>query len=208
LKLLVRMTDSTYRAWLVDLDGTLYRPLALKLVMGAELTLLGRRSLATVRRFRHEHERLRRESSTPVDGPFALQVARTAEALGVEAEDVERTITEWMITRPAKWLYPLRRRQLLEQIAAFRAAGGRTAIVSDYPATAKLCALRADRLFDTVVANGEPNGPRRLKPSPDGLLLAAEQLGVLPGECLVIGDREDADGAAARAAGMAFRRVG
>jgi hypothetical protein len=76
-----------------------------------------------------------------------------------------------MITRPAKWLRPLRRQRLLDQISAFRATGGRTAIVSDYPASVKLRALGADHLFDAVVANGEPDGPRRLKPYPDGMIL-------------------------------------
>lgn len=202
-----RMTDLQYRAWLVDLDGTLYRPLPVKLAMGVELALLGGRSLTTVRRFRREQERLRRELSSQVESPFALQVARTAQALGLEPSAVEQVIAEWMIVRPAKWLHPLRRRPLLGEIVAFRASGGRTAIVSDYPASVKLRALRAEALFDAVVANGEPDGPRWLKPHPDGMLKAANKLGVLPSECLVIGDRDDADGAAARAAGMSFRRV-
>jgi HAD superfamily hydrolase (TIGR01549 family) len=62
-------------------------------------------------------------------------------------------------------------------------------------------------LFDVVIASGEPSGPPRLKPAPDGYLLAAERLGVVPAGCLVIGDRDDTDGEAARRAGMAFRRV-
>jgi len=202
------MTERRYRAWLVDLDGTLYRAFPLKLLMGLELGLLGGRSLAIVRRFRREHEQLRRELTSPVDSPFALQVARTAEALGAEPAVVEQVVSEWMITRPARWLGPLRRRGLLAEIAAFRAAGGRTASVSDYPATVKLRALGAEQLFDVVVASGEPGGPRRLKPDPDGMLLASDKLGVSPSECLVIGDRDDADGAAARAAGMGFRKIG
>ena len=63
-------------------------------------------------------------------------------------------------------------------------------------------------LFDVVVASGEPGGPSRLKPHPGGMLKAADALGVAPRDCLVIGDREDADGVAAQAAGMAFRLVG
>ncbi|HEV8245640.1 MAG TPA: HAD family hydrolase, partial [Polyangiaceae bacterium] len=77
--------------------------------------------------------------------------------------------------------------------------------VSDYPAQRKLAALGTPELFDVVVASGEPGGPRRLKPHPEGFLRAAEALGVAPARCLVIGDREDADGLAARAAGMGFR---
>jgi HAD superfamily hydrolase (TIGR01549 family) len=112
-----------------------------------------------------------------------------------------------MIERPGRWLAAFRRRALLAEIEAFRSAGGRTALVSDYPARRKLEALGASALFDAVVASGEPGGPRRLKPHPDGYLRAAELLEVEPVSCLVIGDRDDADGEAARAAGMAFRRI-
>jgi HAD superfamily hydrolase (TIGR01509 family) len=80
-------------------------------------------------------------------------------------------------------------------------------LVSDYPALKKLHALGHANLFDTVVASGEAEGPRRLKPHPDGYLAAASRLGIEPEHCLVIGDRIDADGKAAEAAGMQFRLV-
>jgi HAD superfamily hydrolase (TIGR01549 family) len=100
-----------------------------------------------------------------------------------------------------------KRRSLLRRISEHRKAGGRTAVVSDYPARHKLEAMQVTELFDVVVASGEPGGPKRLKPDPDGYLLAARTLGVEPTQCLVIGDRLDADGAAARAAGMAFHLI-
>lgn len=71
----------------------------------------------------------------------------------------------------------------------------------------KLRALAVQDLFDVVVASGEDHSPRNLKPDPEGYLRAAELLQVEPAQCLVIGDREDADGAAARAANMGFRLV-
>jgi len=85
-----------------------------------------------------------------------------------------------------------------------------SAVVPDgngIPARRKLAALGAAALFDAVVASGEPGAPGALKPSPEGYLAAATLHGVAPAECHVIGDREDADGEAARRAGMAFRRV-
>jgi len=197
----------TTRAWLVDLDGTLYTARWVKLAMAAELALGGWSAVGTLRRFRKEHELLRDELDRDVESPFALQVERTALALGVERVVVERHVTEWMIERPQKWIRRFARRELLGEIASFRAGGGKTALVSDYPASGKLLALEATGLFDVVVASGEQGGPKRLKPHPDGYLEAARRLGVEPGDCLVIGDREDADGAAARAAGMGFRRV-
>ena len=193
-------------ALLVDLDGTLYAQAPVRLAMAAELSLLGWSALRILRRFRHEQEALR---ALELEGdPFALQLERTAAALGESPAAVEALVQAWMIERPGKWLSLFRRRALLEEIRAFRAAGGRTALVSDYPARKKLAALGAAPLFEVIVASGEPAGPTRLKPHPSGVLRAAAALGVDPARCLVIGDRADADGAAARTAGMAFRQVG
>jgi len=193
-------------AWLVDLDGTLYRGAPVRLAMALELVLLGAHVALLLRRFRKEHEALR---DLELEGdPFRLQIERTAQALGRPADDIERVVRNWMIERPARWLGLFRRRALLREIAEFRAAGGRTALVSDYPARRKLEALGASDLFDVVVASGEPGGPQRLKPHPNGMLRAAAALSIAPERCLVIGDRNDADGLAARSAGMAFRLMG
>jgi putative hydrolase of the HAD superfamily len=193
------------KAWLIDLDGTLYVPFPVKLAMAAELALLGAGAALLLRRFRHEHEAVR---SLGLEGdPFRHQIERTAAALGLSTDEVEGRVRTWMIDRPGKWLRLFRRRSLLAEIAAFRHAGGKTALVSDYPASQKLRSLGSLELFDVVVASGEPGGPSRLKPHPSGMLRAADQLGVSAADCLVIGDRTDADGVAAQAAGMAFRLV-
>jgi len=209
-------------AWLVDLDGTLYRAAPVRLCMALELLMTGRSWIAAIRTFRQCHEMLRQAhqgDSHGCDGmespaehaadsdPYRQQLAMTARRLGRDPEVLEAGLAEWMQQRPGKWLALFRRRRLLAQIAAFKQQGGRTALVSDYPARLKLAALGAAGLFDVVVASGEPGGPRRLKPDPHGYLLAAQRLGVPPAACLVIGDRDDADGEAARRAGMRFCRV-
>jgi beta-phosphoglucomutase-like phosphatase (HAD superfamily) len=109
-----------------------------------------------------------------------------------------------MFDRPARWVRAFRRKTLISRIHQFRERGGRTALVSDYPARQKLGALGVAELFDAIVACGEPRGPCRLKPDPEGVLLAAELLAVAPSACLVIGDRWDVDREAARRANMAF----
>jgi HAD superfamily hydrolase (TIGR01549 family) len=196
---------SRYQAWLVDLDGTLYRQTPVKLAMAAELLLFGWGSIATLRTFRHAHEELRllTDGATDEKSPFERQLELAARKLGRETPVVERHVREWMFERPLKWVARAKRQALLTALADYRAGGGKTALVSDYPATAKLRALDAHTLFDIVVSNGEPGGPRRLKPDPEGYLAAAERLGIAPQHCLVIGDRDDADGQAARNAGMA-----
>jgi FMN phosphatase YigB (HAD superfamily) len=195
------------RAWLLDLDGTLYHARRLKLVMLWELRRASPAALATLRRFRQEHEWLRRHQTSPLTDPFQAQLERTAEARGTSVAEVAATVQHWMFACPGRWLRRFRRTSLLQAAYAFRAEGGRIAVVSDYPARAKLLALDCEDLAECVVACGEAKGPRWLKPHPDGYSLAAERLGVSAAECLVIGDRIDADGAAAERAGMAFQRV-
>ncbi len=201
------VTNSDYSAWLFDLDGTLYSPTPVKLAMAAELLSGGLRDLAAVRRFREEHEALREEGGEYSPSPYREQLERAAKSLGITADALEPRIVEWMQERPCRWITRFARKPLIAELRAFRAAGGKTALVSDYPGSRKLQAMGLSAEFDVVVCNGESGGPLRLKPAPDGYLLAAERLECTAEACLVIGDREDADGQAARSAGMGFRKV-
>ena len=153
--------DSTqqYRAWLVVLDGTMYRAPFVKLAMATELLLGHWRAIPVLRKFRRVHETLRKELNEPVDDPYHLQLVRTAQMVDQHVEKVEQLVTEWMIKRPRKWLRLFRRRRLSTKIEQHRRNGGKTALVSDYPADDKLFALRATELFDVVIANGQAGGP-------------------------------------------------
>ena len=198
---------SAFSAWLIDLDGTLYRPRPVKIAMGLQLCFASSHTRKVIRSFRHEHEVLRASEVTAIDQPFTEQLSRTAQRLGCPIEQVRAVIDDWMFARPGRWLRRFRREGLIKEIAQFKANGGRTALISDYPARVKLQALEVTGLFDVVVANGETDERYRLKPAPDALLLAARLLEVAPAECLVLGDRPDADGLAAQRAGMAFRLI-
>ena len=202
--------STQYSAWLVDLDGTLYKSRPVQLAMALELLLFGWGAIKILRTFRHAHEELRGirpDALALASSPFQRQLDHAAQKLSRPSADVERTVREWMFRRPLKWVARSKRTALLLQLARFRESGGKLALVSDYPAAAKLEALGAAGLFDLVVSNGEPGGPSRLKPDPEGYLSAARRLGVGPEACLVIGDRDDADGVAARAAGMAVHII-
>ena len=196
-----------YAAWLIDLDGTLYRALPVKVAMGLELLGADRRVRNVIRAFRREHEAMRLTDLPPEADAFAVQLARTAERLDCTIDFVRTIVDDWMFARPGRWLRRFQRSSLLAEITQFRANGGRTALVSDYPARTKLLALHATGLFDTVIANGETERPYRLKPSPEPFLMAATALNLPTAQCLVLGDRNNADGLAAQRAGMAFRRI-
>src|SRR5688500_2868375 len=55
------LTDGGARAWLCDLDGTLYHAGGVKWWMAAELLVLGPQHIPLLRAFRHAHEALRAE---------------------------------------------------------------------------------------------------------------------------------------------------
>lgn len=191
----------------MDLDGTLYRPLLVKLAMGLSLVLKGQRALPGIKAFRAAHEKVRGQDLPAGRNPYQAQLELAAEASGWELERLSQTVEEWMIERPGPWLKRAMRGALVAQIEAHVRAGGSCALVSDYPASKKLGAMGIEHLFSAVVCSGEPGGPSQLKPDPEGYLLAAKALGVEPSACLVIGDRQDADGEAAKRAGMGFRLI-
>ncbi|MDR2404388.1 MAG: HAD family hydrolase [Spirochaetaceae bacterium] len=87
----------------------------------------------------------------------------------------------------------------------FASLAGRSfpfAVYSDYPlATERLSALGMDRAY------GKRYGPEHFgaqKPAVRPFLSIAADLGVPPDRTLVVGDRNDTDGAGAAAAGMAY----
>jgi len=199
--------SACHDAWLVDLDGTLYRATPLRMLMAAELALCGWSAIRVLRRFRQEHERLRHEREPAASTPYALQIERTAAALGLSANRVAHVVQQWMQERPRKWLPRCIRASLVRHMERFRDDGGRIAVVSDYPAGGKLSALGISSLVDAVIASGETAELKRLKPAPDGYLLAAAKVGAAAERCLVIGDRRETDGMAAQAAAMNFLHV-
>jgi beta-phosphoglucomutase family hydrolase len=77
---------------------------------------------------------------------------------------------------------------VLNLMLSLRSAGWKMALVSSTPAeNIKLVtrSLEINSLFDTIVSDKDV---LRGKPDPEGFLLAAERLGVAPGNCVVIED--------------------
>lgn len=93
------------------------------------------------------------------------------------------------------------RREALALLEAVRAAGITQAALSDFPCRRKIAALGLDRYFEV---RHDAASLGFWKPSP-ALFSEVERLhGVLPAEHLHVGDRDDTDGAGARAVGCAF----
>jgi FMN phosphatase YigB (HAD superfamily) len=115
---------------------------------------------------------------------------------GYEPDEVKAVVREWMENRPLPLLGALRTRGA-EQLFAHLAKDHVLGVHSDYRSERKLAALGLSAHL-TVAA--EDVG--RLKPDPAGLewLMAAAR--AEPSRTLMIGDRDDRDGEAARRAGV------
>jgi FMN phosphatase YigB (HAD superfamily) len=80
------------------------------------------------------------------------------------------------------------------------------AVLSDYDSVnERLYNLGIDSNHFSITASCEASGA--LKPSPKSFLQIANNWGIPPEQLLVVGDRDDTDGAAARNAGMKFIQI-
>lgn len=195
-----------------DVDGTLYRQGGLRRAMLLRLLFEAfsspRSSIATfraLRAYRRAQEHLR---EAPVEGALAAAQLRIAcRESGVAEEVVARTVARWMDAEPLPLLERFVDPALRTLLATARSRGLRLGVLSDYPAAAKLEAMKLTEFFDAVVSahDAEVN---RFKPHPSGLVEALRRLGALPAQALYVGDRSDVDAAVARAVGVACIIVG
>lgn len=192
------------RAVVFDVDGTLYDQRTMRLRMARELALRCLARPATLREarilktFRRLREELADEEAT---GIGRLQYARTAERLGLPPDRVEAVVEEWILRRPLRHAAACRRAGARRLFSELRDGGRRVGVWSDYPAAGKLAAMGL--AADTVVAATDPEIDR-LKPHPAGLARLLEVFGVSSDEALMIGDRDERDGEAARRLGCPY----
>jgi HAD superfamily hydrolase (TIGR01549 family) len=197
---------STVRAILFDLDGTLYRQSQLRRMMLLRLLrghvlhpLRGARTFRALEAYRRAQEHLR-ERLEPCD--LAQEQIRVAcETSGATTEFLTDCVERWMDRSPLDLLARNIRVGLVEFLDWAKRNEMPMSVLSDYPAQAKLEALGVAHYFDLALSAQSPE-IGTFKPSPRGLVVLAERLGVPPEECLYIGDRPEVDGAAAQAAGM------
>lgn len=194
------------RAVLFDVDGTLYDQARMRRTMAGELLRLPLREPANALRvwrglsaFRRAQETLRRCETENFSA--ATQYEHAASASGLTVAAVRRIVDEWMFQRPLEHLAACRAEGLDALLAFLSDCGVRLGVLSDYPAAGKLRALGIDQYFSLVLCATDSD-VLAFKPRPNGFLAAARRWGLAPQEILAVGDRADADGAGAAAAGM------
>ena len=184
-----------------DVDGTLYDQRAMRLRMARELALrcLARpATLGEVRilsTFRNLREKL---ADAEAVGIGRLQYERAAESLRLPVARVETVVDEWILEQPLRHVAACRHVGIRRLFSALRNGGRQIGVWSDYPAADKLAAMGLPA--DAVVSAVDPEVDR-MKPHPAGLERILELLAVEPDEALMIGDRDERDGEAARRLG-------
>jgi epoxide hydrolase-like predicted phosphatase len=133
--------------------------------------------------------------------PGALADLRELETGAVEPEEFERRFADRLgIEDPAGLIGRLFAalgpdQHMLDAVRMAREAGLRTGLISNSWGTSIYSPEVLDGLFDDTVISGEVGVH---KPKPEIFLLAAERLGVEPGDCVFVDDlRENVAGAEA-----------
>jgi len=191
---------------LFDVDGTLYDQRRVRTGMLRRLARhcasAPRQGIAAVRVLRHfrkAQERLRQQDAS---GDLAdAQVHLAARSARCPEEQVRAHVARWMEQEPLDLVAAARFDGLVELLEGARHRGMRLGVCSDYPAQAKLAALRVAHLFDAIVCAQDAD-VQRFKPDPRSLLVALERLDVSPADAIYVGDRPDVDAVAARRAGV------
>lgn len=184
-----------------DVDGTLYDQRGLRLRMLREMFLhsTSRHTIefAWILRI---YRRTREELGDALHEDFESElIARTVALAGCSEEQVRATVSEWIEHRPLRHLMRYRFPKLVELFNTLRREGKIIGIYSDYPAHMKLKVLQLDG--DLVVCAGDQD-IRVLKLHAKGLRILMSRAAVSPIQTILIGDRPDRDGLAARAAGV------
>lgn len=182
-----------------DVDGTLYSQGSLRLRMARDMVIdaVGTRDLSTIKVvgcYRRIRERLAAEEVADFE---RILIAETAKAASTTPERVHAIVSEWIETRPLRYLRDCLFPGVPQLFSGLERAGKTVGVFSDYPANEKLTAMGLE--VHHVVAASDVG---LLKPHTRGLesLMAAAR--ATARETIFIGDRADRDGVAGRRAGV------
>ena len=179
-----------YQAIILDMDGTLYFQLPLRICMAFSLGayyllhFYRLKELFLIKKFRQ----LREEG-------------RLEEAESLADDNMKKRLEFWIYEYPLKFVRLFRDKKLVASMNALKQKGTKIMVYSDYEPKSKIkvIGLEVDAYFypgDTIV--------ECLKPDPRGLKNILNKSNKAPSECLFIGDRYEKDGLCAKSVGMDY----
>lgn len=196
--------SKTYKLLIFDVDGTLYFQKPLRLTMAIRLGLYyclrphKIKEVFALQDFRKLRESRVSDGSEPIDNAIYSEVAAKYK---MPAQAVEHLVKQWIYDAPLKHLNRYTDFRLRNLIKKARDSGTTVVTFSDYPASDKLIAM--DIEVDAQFASTDSH-INTLKPDDKGLRVILDTMGINPGQCLMIGDRDEKDGECARRAGVDY----
>ena len=189
------------KAVIFDLDGTLYDKSGLAQRLIFSQLLRGR--LGMLKREREVRKELRGRHFESEEAFYKAFFARFDRPELARRWYFEEYMPDMVsILRKHYRMAPWVETTLLE----LRSKGRKIVVFSDYGSVReKLSAIGfnlawADFIFDAPSLGG-------LKPCKESFEKICQEIRLQPSECLMVGDREDTDGAGARSVGMPFKRI-
>jgi len=192
------MNLKDYDLIVFDVDGTLYFQRKLRLIMAGRL--MGYYALRPWKLkdlFIIKDFRSLRDKAESTANLYEL----TAEKNKVSVKRTEEVIRKWIYENPMDAVAASADLELINIAKELKNSGKTVAIWSDYEADEKLKALG---LECDLVYTAEQERVKELKPSPKGLKLIMADTGISADKTLMVGDRMEKDGEAAKAAGCEY----
>ncbi len=179
---------------ILDLDGTLYYQIYVKLfmvfnILGYYIFHFWRMKdifiILSYRKYRENNE----NTSTKEQYKFIADKYKVASSL------VEEVINKWMFKKPLNLINRFKDKKLINIISTFKDKGGKVIIYSDYPTDDKLKAMGIsyDKSYSPI-----NNNIKYLKPNPKGLDYIIKENKFKREDILYVGDRDSKDGECAR----------
>lgn len=194
-----------YKLVIWDLDGTLYfqQEFRVKMIMVLlqKLVLKPSKWKEAIVILKYRKLREHWDASDSGEDMEMRQYAITGQSCGMSAEEVKRIIIRWMMKEPLSYLYFYRDEKAVELINKLRKLGIINVVYSDYPTKDKLKALDI-QVEDSFAAADEVIGC--MKPNPKGIEFIVDKYMIDKKDTIMIGDRMEKDGEAAKAAGVDY----
>lgn len=199
-----------YKAVIFDLDGTLYyqKPFRIRMIKWLAGYIIKHPSsikdMFIIKKYRKVRENWEQYDTMETDSAQDFdrrQYAYVADKMRVSPKRVQRTIEFFMLETPLRLLADYRDEVLADVIKVLHEHKITIVIYSDYPVQDKLKALKIEADAHYTAADSRIDC---MKPNPKGIRVILKEQGLLNTEALMIGDRYEKDGLAAKANDVDF----